>query len=137
MSTADRPDQLSIHRVAHVIDAVARRVGLRANLFIAPQNTRDAKGTQARYAVWWVAYHRLGMTQGEIAGMFRISDAGIGIGIARAFELAPDGLHICQALEAAEKGAASAARKWPLTPAEAERVARLAGRDWREPQPLS
>ena len=126
------PDVLRMKRAVIAIYAVARAVKLQAHLFLGPQNPRDAKGNQARYAVWWVCYFRLGMTQGEIGGMFTVSDAGVAAGIKRVHELAPDSLLMCQAMEAAELGAKRAAAKYPLNEMEAERVARMASADWKE-----
>lgn len=130
MKGGDTEDTLRMKRAVVVIYAVARAVKLQAHLFLGPQNPRDAKGTQARYAVWWVCYYRLGMTQGELAGMFRISDAGISYGIRRVQDLAEDSLLLCQAMEAAEVGARRAAKKYPLCEVAAERVERMAYMGW-------
>ncbi len=135
MTSTLRPDQARIQQLAIVIGAVARALHLRADEFLRMQNPRAAKGTQSRYAVWWVCYYRLGMTQGEIGAMFRISDAGVAAGLARVLELAPDSLLMCQAMEAAEAGATRAARKHPLEDIAAERVLRIDAPDWRDTNP--
>jgi hypothetical protein len=125
-------------RMEAVIYAVCKAMDLRAAEMLGPQSSRDAKGTQARYAVWWVFYFRMGMTQAAIGRVFRLSGDGIAIGYRRVEPLiAEHSRPMAIAMAAADRAAASAVKKYPLDAEEAERVLRKQPVDWRAIKPTS
>jgi hypothetical protein len=113
--------EIKVKRLTWVIRAVNRR---------ADQQINPVLGTGARYAIWWVLYYRLGMRQMDIARVWRMTPQAIAYGVQRI-----DGLLsvpcMVGIMDAADKAAQEAVRRWPLSAKSAQRIDRLNVPEWR------